>query len=156
LFVEQVNQEDNQRARRGAALGAAAGFVFLGPLGAAAGAALGGFIGYGAGNDLETCRQGVKSRLSNDVTAYADRYCSEVQQAIDISIRKAISDLGEAVETHLAEYGEVVGKAIAEHREKERQLAREIRQIHSEGAELNRRKQKLETLQANLIREART
>ena len=151
FFIEQVNEEDNKRAGWGAAIGATAGFMFLGPIGAAAGAALGGFTGYGTGNNLDTCRQGVRNRVGNDIDEYVDKYFVKVQSTIDHSVDDAVSYLQSIVEAHLSEYGAVVSKMVTEHHEKRNQLNRDIREINSDSTELSRRKQILETLQSKLL-----
>ncbi|RCJ14481.1 hypothetical protein A6S26_10185 [Nostoc sp. ATCC 43529] len=151
LFIEQVNQEDNKRAGWGAAIGAAAGFMVLGPLGAAAGAALGGLTGYGSGNDLDTCRQGVRNRVMNDVDEYVDKYLSKVQSTIDSFVNNAGADLEKVMQAHLLEYRAVVNKMVTEHQQKRSQLSWEIRETNSDSTELSRRQQILETLQSKLL-----
>ncbi|NJO98320.1 MAG: hypothetical protein HC764_21915 [Pleurocapsa sp. CRU_1_2] len=150
-YVEQVNKEDNQRAGWGAAIGAAAGFMLLGPVGAAIGAGLGGVTGYGSGNHLETCRQGVQSRVDNDINNHVDKYTSEVKSAIDRFVSQAISDLKDAVEEHLLEYGSVVNNMMSQHQEKVDNLSQKIREAELDSVELKQRKQRLETLQSKLI-----
>lgn len=151
FFIDRVNEEDNKRAGWGAAIGAAAGFMFLGPVGAAAGAALGGLTGYGSGNDLDTCRQEVRSRVGNDVDEYVDKYFLKVQSTIDSFINDAISDLQKLVEAHLCEYGAVVNKMVNEHQKKAKQHYCEIQETNSDAAQLSSRKQRLETLKLKLL-----
>ncbi|MGB3638661.1 MAG: dynamin family protein [Rivularia sp. (in: cyanobacteria)] len=151
FFIEQVNEEDNKRAGWGAAIGAAAGFIFLGPIGAAAGAAAGGFTGYRSGNDLDSCRQEVRNKVGNDVDEYVDKYFVKVQSTIDNFVNDAVSYLQSIVEAHLSEYGAVVNKMVTEHHQKRNQLNRDIQEINSDSTELSRRKQILETLKSKLI-----
>jgi hypothetical protein len=150
-YIEQVNKEDNQRAGWGAAIGAAAGFMILGPIGAAIGAGLGGVTGYGSGNDLDTCRQGVQSRVDNDINNYVDKYTSEVKSAIDCFVSQAVSGLKNAVEEHLFEYESVVNNMMRQHKEKVNSLSQKVREAEIDAVELKQRKQRLETLQSRLI-----
>ena len=150
-FIQQVNKEDNQRAGGGAVIGGIIGTFLLPGIGTAAGSALGAFIGYGSGNDLETCRQGIKSRVGNDIDKYVDQYLSEVKSKINHFVQNAISDLDDAVENHLSEYGVVVNTIIAEHNSKKEKLEIDILEVNCDSQELSYRKQKLETLRSDLL-----
>lgn len=150
-YIEQVNKEDSERTGWGAAIGAAAGFMLLGPIGAAIGAGLGGVTGYGSGNNLDTCRQGVQSRVDSDINNYVDKYTSEVKSTIDHFINQALSDLEDAVENHLLEYESVVNDMMNQHQDKVNSLSQKIQEAKSDSVELKQRKQRLETLQSKLI-----
>jgi GTPase Era involved in 16S rRNA processing len=150
-YIEQVNEKQNRRGGWGAVIGGIIGGALLGPIGAGAGVALGTSIGIGTAEDLDTCRQEVRSRVGNDVKNYVDKYSSEVASTIDRFVNQAISDLESAVETHLSEYGAVVGKMVTEHQEKVTNLSRKLQETKSDSTELNRRKQRLETLQSRLL-----
>jgi predicted GTPase len=96
-YIEQINQEDNQRAKGGAALGGTIGLFVAGPLGALVGATVGGFFGY-AINDIDTCRKEILNRVEKDINSYIDEYISEINSTVSGFVNDAISmvrtDLG--------------------------------------------------------------